>query len=170
MTETKTIYVPKPGDHVRVRRTEVPCPEVPAGPQRRVIADLTGVVLRLDLSRPGSSMLYLDPDTLDVSVDAFGMDAGDHAMICLGYQFCGQEPGHGYSWTLQTEVEQVVELRVSWALAPDQDGCVGIITSQPDSDRFKPGGQRFSWSCPHRHPSERLARECAQAELDRRQS
>lgn len=105
----KTMFVPETGQRVRVQRWDVPCPEFPGGPQRKLVIDLTGVVERVDdgtRSRPmHPPVIYLDLATLTVSVDTFGMPAADHAMICLGSQFCGQEPGHGYSWTLQTEVE-----------------------------------------------------------------
>jgi hypothetical protein len=105
----KTMFVPETGQRVRVRRWEVPCPEIPAGPQRKLVVELTGIVASVDdgtRSRPmHEPVIHFDPASLDVSVDTFEMDPGDHAMIALGHQFCGQEPDHGYSWTLQTEIE-----------------------------------------------------------------
>lgn len=58
----------------------------------------------------------------------------------------------------------------TWAYVPgDGEAFLGIISAQPDIDRFEePGGQKFAWSCPHHHRYREEARECAQSELDRR--
>lgn len=121
----KIEFVPSPGQRVRVRRWSVPCPELTSGPQRKLAVELTGTVERVDdgtHSRPmHSPIVHMDPATLDVSFDAHGEpDTADHLMICLGDQFCGQEPDHGYSWTLQTEVELALAVLGSTARRGDK--------------------------------------------------
>lgn len=117
-------FVPAPGQRVRVRRWSVPCPELPGGPQRELAVEVTGVVASVDDGRSARPMhppvIYLDIATMDVSVDTLGGEPADNWMICLGYVFCGQEPDHGYSWTLQTEVELALAVLGSTARRGDE--------------------------------------------------
>lgn len=105
----RAVFVPETGQRVRVRRWEVPCPELEGGPQRKLAVELTASVQRVDDGRSARPMhepvIYLDIATMDVTFDALGDEPGDNWMICLGDVFLGQEPDHGYSWTFQTEVE-----------------------------------------------------------------
>jgi hypothetical protein len=81
-------YIPEPGHLVRVQRWEVPCPELPGGPQRQLLIEMDGTV---------ASVRKLEGGVL------FRLE-GMEDPIFTGYQFAGQDPEHGCSWTLQTEV------------------------------------------------------------------
>jgi hypothetical protein len=86
MTET---YTPEPGDRVLVRRWSVPCPELRDGPHRELLTEVAGTV---ESVRPVNSSGVLL--TLEGLEDA----------IFTGYQHSGQDPEHGCSWSLQTDV------------------------------------------------------------------
>jgi hypothetical protein len=85
MTET---YTPEPGHRVRVRRYEVPCPELPGHAERKLLLELDGTVASVQ-PKAGGVLFRLK---------------GMEDLIYTGYQFSGQDSGHGCSWSLVTEV------------------------------------------------------------------
>lgn len=86
-------YIPAPGHQVRVRRYQVPCPELPGVAERKMIAEHTGTVGKVR-EVPGGVLFQLA---------GFGHD------ICTSDQFSGQDPEHGCSWSLHTEVVPLAE-------------------------------------------------------------
>jgi hypothetical protein len=81
-------YVPAPGDLVRVQRFEVPTPELPGLPERRLLVEYAGTVDRV---RPVADGVIMHL-------------AGLEDAIFTGTQHSGQDPEHGCSWSLRTEV------------------------------------------------------------------
>jgi hypothetical protein len=116
-------YRPEPGHLVRVRRYEVPCPELPGGPHRKLVIETTGRVLRVEGS-PDNGVMHLDPATVAVQVDEICPEGpvSDHARVGLGYVFLGQEAGPGVSWTLQTEVISLDAQLAEYVAAADEWG------------------------------------------------
>lgn len=86
MTET---YTPKAGDQVRVQRWEVPTPELPGTAEPRLLIEMDGTVESVR-ELHGGHLIKLAGDDADP--------------IFTGYQHTGQDPDHGSSWSLQTEV------------------------------------------------------------------
>jgi hypothetical protein len=86
MTES---YTPSPGDQVRVRRYQVPTPELPGIAERKMIAEHTGTVVTVQPTAGGV---------------LFRLEGDPEWPMFTGYQFTGQDPEHGCSWSLQTEV------------------------------------------------------------------
>jgi hypothetical protein len=86
-------YIPQPGHEVRVRRYQVPCPELPGVAERKMIAEHAGTVGKVR-KVPGGVLFQLV---------GFGHD------ICTADQFSGQDPEHGCSWSLHTEVVPLAE-------------------------------------------------------------
>lgn len=121
MPNNDPTYDPQPGDRVRVRRYEVPCPELPDGPKRHLVIELTGSVLRVDGSAD-NGVLCLDPHGIAVQVDRIMEDptVTDHAMVGLGYVFLGQDPNHGVTWTLETEVISLAAQLAEYLAAKDE--------------------------------------------------
>jgi hypothetical protein len=72
-----------------VQRWEVPCPEIPGTAERKLLIEMDGTVESVREVAGG----YL--------VKLAGDDADP---IFTGYQFSGQDPDHGCSWSLRTEV------------------------------------------------------------------
>lgn len=101
-------YRPEPGHRVRVRRYEVPCPELRDRPYRKLVIEATGTVLRIEGSAD-NGVMHLDPGSISVQVDQIMPDGPreDHARVGLGYVFLGQDADHGVSWTLETEVTRL---------------------------------------------------------------
>lgn len=89
MTTEAPAYVPEAGHRVRVQRWEVPCPELPGTAERKLLIEMDGTVESVREVAGG----YL--------VKLAGDDADP---IFTGYQFSGQDPDHGCSWSLRTEV------------------------------------------------------------------
>jgi hypothetical protein len=133
-------YRPEPGHLVRVRRYEVPCPELPGAPHRKLVIETTGRVLRIEGS-PDNGVMHLDPATVAVQVDEICPEGpvSDHARVGLGYVFLGQEPGHGVSWTLETEVVSLDAQMTEYLAARDRverlvekygaDICAGTLSA-----------------------------------------
>jgi hypothetical protein len=98
-------YVPEPGHQVRVQRWEVPCPELPGFTERRLVFEATGTVARIE-GEGANALVHLEG--VNVRADKFGNPGPREAcQLGLGYVFLGQDPDHGCSWTLQTEVVQL---------------------------------------------------------------
>jgi hypothetical protein len=88
------IYTPEPGDQVRVRRYQVPTPELPGTAEREMIVEYTGTVG--EVRKRADGVLF--------QLAGFGHD------IFTGYQFSGQDPEHGCSWSLHTEVVPLADV------------------------------------------------------------
>jgi hypothetical protein len=86
MTES---YTPRPGDQVRVRRYQVPTPELPGTAERKMVLEVTGTVATVREVTGGA---------------LFRLEGDPEWPMFTGYQFSGQDPEHGCSWSLQTEV------------------------------------------------------------------
>jgi hypothetical protein len=83
-------YTPEVGHKVTIRRWEVPCPELPGTTERRLLVEYDGTIATArGAGGPGEVLLTLE-----------GLDEA----IFTGDQFTGQDPEHGCSWTLRTEV------------------------------------------------------------------
>lgn len=91
MTEN---YTPNPGDQVRVRRYQVPCPELPGYAERKLLEEHVGTAATVQPKADGVLL------TLEGLEDA----------IFTGCQFTGQDPFQGCSWTLQTEVVRLADV------------------------------------------------------------
>lgn len=91
---TTPAYTPKPGDQVRVRRYEAPCPELPGHTERKLRLELTGTIATVRGVSDGHLI------TLE----------GEPDPIFTGYQFSGQDPDHGCSWSLRTEVVPLADV------------------------------------------------------------
>jgi hypothetical protein len=86
---TAPTYTPEPGHQVVVRRYEVPCPELPGYAERKLTLELEGTIATVR----GLSGGHL------ITLEGAGCDP-----IFTGYQFSGQDPEHGCSWSLRTVV------------------------------------------------------------------
>jgi hypothetical protein len=85
-------YTPKPGDQVRVRRYDVPVPELFPDALRRMVLEVTGTIATVR-ELAGGHLITLQ---------------GDPEPIFTGSQFTGQAyPG---SWTLQTAVVPLADV------------------------------------------------------------
>jgi hypothetical protein len=89
MTTEALAYVPEVGHRVRVQRWEVPCPDIPGTAERRLLIEMDGTVESVR-ELAGGYLIKLAGDDADP--------------IFTGYQFSGQDPDHGCSWSLRTEV------------------------------------------------------------------
>lgn len=94
MTET---YIPEPGHLVRLRRWEVPCPEIPGTWDRRLLIEIDGIV----------------ESVREVAAGHLVKLAGDSDSYFTGYQFAGMDSSQGPSWSLRTEVTRRVWVSVS---------------------------------------------------------
>jgi len=96
MTTEAAAYVPEVGHQVRVQRWEVPCPEIPGHAERRLLIEMDGTVASVR-ELAGGYLVQLEGDDADP--------------IFTGYQFSGQDPDHGCSWSLVTEVMPASQAR-----------------------------------------------------------
>jgi hypothetical protein len=96
MTNEAPAYVPEIGHLVRVQRWEVPCPEIPGTAERKLLIEMEGTVASVR-ELAGGYLIKLAGDDADP--------------IFTGYQFSGQDPDHGCSWSLRTEVIPASQVR-----------------------------------------------------------
>lgn len=91
---TDQTYTPKAGDQVRVRRYQVPTPELPGVAERKMIIEYEGTIATVQ-PKAGGVLFRLE---------------GDSDPIFTGYQFSGQDASHGVSWSLHTEVVPLADV------------------------------------------------------------
>lgn len=147
-------YEPRPGDQVTVRRYITP-----THGERTLETEHAGVITE---AVPHADGWYIQ------------LDSYEHR-IFTGYQFLGAGSGLANETGPASLLTEVIPGRpastehATWAYVPGERGAfVGVISAQPDVDRFEPGGQEALWTCTHRHRSRGDASKCAQAELGRR--
>ncbi len=112
MTTEAPAYTPEAGHLVRVQRWEVPCPEIPGTWERKLLVELDGTVESVR-ELAGGYLIKLAGDDADP--------------IFTGRQFSGQDPDHGCSWSLVTEVTRRIG---------DEPANLDALTERRKADRL----------------------------------